>query len=348
MASRWTTSGIDWADIGASRTEHVVDELYIAMKEREALFKYLISQSGSSVASWDIRYPMRHEQKVSIIMETLQTWLTSDYTSYNPRTTTHQHLCWHDYTATHSAQTVDYTKPYNGMTWLNSDASGNLETELGISLARIRGFGDNISYRIDLDLLEMIYAVLQALKEVYIVKWKVSGFALSGEVMPNMSSSAMEADGEEWEGSGADYATALSDYNTDTPSTVVQTFQLRQGEIVSHETGTYSIIHNKGKLINNTTNGLKSSGNTAKTFTDYNVKMVTHNKDVGDVAWGGSLTLDTFSSDTSHVSNELLNSNYSHPHSVPNAGTGNEAHVYNYFTPWGTIDANGIIEYYTP
>ena len=160
MASRWVDSGIDWAnlDLHKERTSWVIDELYRAFKERQAIFDYY-TQVASSVVTWDINTSMRDENKIDEIMIELGIWLNS---------LTNNYARFYDTTVEADGQATT-TGFLNGLPYFDSVALGNLETLVGVSLAQIRNW-DVTAQRINSDLLQMIYLVLAELNEIITIR----------------------------------------------------------------------------------------------------------------------------------------------------------------------------------
>ena len=199
MASRWVDSGIDWAnlDLHKERTSWVIDELYRAFKERESMLDYYTDQEASVIA-WDSDANTRDENKLDEIMIGLQTWLNSLTNNYSR---------FFDTTSTPDGQAIT-TGFLNGLPYFDSVALGTLETLVGVSLAQIRTW-DVTAQRIDSDLLTMIYLVLAELSEVITIN-RDNPFQ---PVRP--SENLWSGDIEQWNGTGANYATAIADYNSD-------------------------------------------------------------------------------------------------------------------------------------
>ena len=82
MASRWDTSGIDWAnlDLYKERQSWVIDELYRATLEKESIMRYM-RNIDSSVSSWDSLESLRDYEKINSIIEKLSYWLEPVYAS---------------------------------------------------------------------------------------------------------------------------------------------------------------------------------------------------------------------------------------------------------------------------
>ncbi len=113
----------------------------------------------------------------------------------------------------------------------------------------------------------------------------------------------------------------------------------------------YEILHINAELINGSfagAAGLRNSSDVSKTFSDFNIKGVTHTRNIGGVDFTG-FTEDTFSADILQSGGELKQDLSAHPYgSMPDATPNDFAQIDRHIAPWGTIDANGIIEYYTP
>jgi len=164
MASRWTDSGIDWAnlDLHKERTSWVIDELYRATLEKESIMRYM-RNIDSSVSSWDSLESLRDYEKINSIIEKLSYWLEPVYASG----TTNGEYSFFDHVADPVADwTANIgTYPFFGAKWLDLSVGGNLELTVG-SLSLIRDWSIG-STRIGSDLLQLIYDVLEQLNQVF-------------------------------------------------------------------------------------------------------------------------------------------------------------------------------------
>lgn len=216
MASRWTTSGIDWAnlDLHKERTSWVIDELYRAFSEKKALYTQMKSDSPSSnVALWDVDAGIRDQEKVYEMLSTFTTWLSQTNPNFFPANNT-TFLGWHDYTVDDTGGSYVSNSPFDGVSYFTMSAGGNFETLIGVSLARLRDWGFTgtppaTMFRIDTELLIMIYKILINLTQI--MPYNGSGF--SGK--PNvLSFGVMETRLTLWEGAGVDWTATKADYDS--------------------------------------------------------------------------------------------------------------------------------------
>jgi len=210
MASRWDTSGIDWAnlDLYKERQSWVIDELYLAFKERDALMVQMRSGSSvSNVASWDFNHSTRDYNKINTMLSRMQEWL---HIGSFTRGQKHQ-AGWHDHTVDSIGDAISTSGnvAYRGIPYFTMAALGSFETLCGVSLAPLRDFTEPINYRIDADLLTMIYKILINLKEVL----PYNGTRFNGT--PNTTSFAvMISNNTRWSGTGGDWASTKADYDS--------------------------------------------------------------------------------------------------------------------------------------
>jgi hypothetical protein len=210
MASRWDTSGIDWAnlDLYKERQSWVIDELYLAFKERDALMVQARAGNTSSVVtSWDFNHSTRDYNKINTMLSRMQEWLHIGSFTRGQR---HQ-AGWHDHTVDSIGDAISTSGnvAYRGIPYFTMAALGSFETLCGVSLAPLRDFTEPTNYRIDSDLLTMLYKILINLKEIM----PYNGTKFNGT--PNTESfSVMLSDNTMWQGIGQlDWASTLAAYN---------------------------------------------------------------------------------------------------------------------------------------
>ena len=210
MASRWDTSGIDWAnlDLYKERQSWVIDELYLAFKERDALMVQIRSGSDvSNVSSWDFNHSIRDYEKINIMLLKMQSWL---HVGSFTRGQTDQ-AGWHDHTVNSVGDSISTSGnvAYRGIPYFTMQALGSFEVLCGVSLAPLRDFTEPTNYRIDADLLTMIYKILINLKEVL----PYNGTQFNGT--PNTTSFAvMISNNTRWLGTGGDWVSTKADYDS--------------------------------------------------------------------------------------------------------------------------------------
>jgi hypothetical protein len=225
MASRWVDSGINWINTEGFRTSWVIDELYLAFKEKEALFQYHRDPVLSfAMPTWDIRHSLRDQGKVFEMINTLHEWLRSDYANWDAIMIgggTHQWIGWFDNTTSFVGDALDTALPYGGVPCWNSDIGGALEVETGVDLGFIRIPESN--YRITSELLEDIYQILIKLTNLFCVGWvQKGGFTRSYVYDVNPTKYVIGANTETWFGDdGSSLATAETNYINDTSSTSI-------------------------------------------------------------------------------------------------------------------------------
>jgi hypothetical protein len=212
MASRWVDSGIDWAnlDLFEDRTSIVIDELYRAFKEREALVIQTRSDlPTSTVQAWDINANIRDYEKINEIMTTFGLWLTeADPNTFPANNKTY--LGWHDHTFDSVGESRLVNTSYFGIPYFTMAAGGVFELLTGVSLATLRGWSFPNSVRLDADLLTMIYKILINLKEIL----PYNGSRFQGK--PTVTSfGVMESRLADWEGTGVDWTATEADYIAD-------------------------------------------------------------------------------------------------------------------------------------
>lgn len=220
MPSRWTDSGIDWNNIGDYRTEWVIDELYLAFKEKEALLNYYRRVNGGSyhtVQTWDLRYPKRCREKIEEIMITLKEWLRFDELQIKSDLQAgaeNVYYFWMPSNAPASMPT-DLFKPLTGLPYYNCEANGDFETVLGESLQRLRDFPQSL--RIDRDLISLLRNILINLKKCYLAYVRANVFGFNGELFYDSVSYKVgerqsELIGEDYGTSEQDHTNAYNNY----------------------------------------------------------------------------------------------------------------------------------------
>jgi len=220
MASRWVDSGINWLATENNRTSWVIDELYLAFKEKEALFQYHRDPIlSSAMGVWDIRHSLRDQEKLFEIINTLHEWLRSDYANWDAIMAgggVHQWIGWFDNTTSFLGNALNTALPYGGVPCWNSDIGGALEVATGIDLGFIRNPSSN--YRIDSDLLEDIYKILIKLTNLFCVGWvQKGGFTRSYVYDVNPTAYVIGANVDSWSGSdSSSLAVAETNYINDT------------------------------------------------------------------------------------------------------------------------------------
>tara|TARA_R110000824_G_scaffold218492_3_gene405209 strand:+ start:34 stop:1029 length:996 start_codon:yes stop_codon:yes gene_type:complete len=208
MASRWVGSGIDWAnlDLFEDRQSWVIDELYLAFKERDALMVQTRSGSSvSNVSAWDFSHSIRDYEKVNQMLLRMQDWfITGSFTAGQKN-----QAGWHDHTVVSTGVTISASNvAYRGIPYFTMAALGSFETLCGVSLAPLRDFTEPTNYRIDADLLTMIYKILINCKEIM----PYNGTQFNGT--PNTTAfSVMISNNTRWIGSGIDWTATKADYD---------------------------------------------------------------------------------------------------------------------------------------
>lgn len=206
MPSRWTDSGIDWANLNLhkERTSWVIDELYRAMKEKDSLVRYA-RDIESAVNSWDSLYSQRDEIKLDEIITQIMLWLEPVFDS---GTVLDGQYAFYDYQADIVSDWTPLfaTSPYFGAKWFDSSIGGNLELLVG-DLSMLRDW-DVTQSRISSELLQLIYDVLSALTIIYACNSRgaTRNIYTSGLNTASFLSTS-------YLGQDAVFATAVSEYN---------------------------------------------------------------------------------------------------------------------------------------
>lgn len=211
MASRWVDSGIDWAnlDLYKDRQSWVIDELYRAFKERQAVYSYS-KDITTSVDAWDFNHSLRDYEKINEIITEFQEWLTTDDYTIWPSNQRNRGA-WQDFTIDSTGDSVQLSLPYRGIPFFTLTALGSLETLVGSSLAPIRDWTFPNNYRIDGDLLALIYNILINLKTY--CPYFHSGF---GSAPNRIIGKTMFFDQDFWTVSGTDWNDTETNYIADT------------------------------------------------------------------------------------------------------------------------------------
>ena len=245
MASRWVDSGINWNNIQNYRTSWVIDELYLAFKEKEALFQFHREINLDPISIWDIRHPLRDQEKLYEIISTLHEWLRSDYANFKAIMDgggTHQWIGWLDNTTSFIGDSVNTALPYGGVPCWNSDALGALEVATGKDLEFIRN--PLTGNRIGLEELESIHLVLLELTNLFCVGW-VLKTGLDQSYVYDVSPTRFVVSGlrDGWTGSSS---TSLALEETDYINDTINTQDLTAVRFVNagfevKDTATYSV-----------------------------------------------------------------------------------------------------------
>ena len=257
MASRWVDSGINWLDVTQNRTSWVIDELYLAFKEKCSLFYYYRNTNLDSIELWDFHHYKRDQEKLNEIILTLHEWLRSDYASFPAimnASGVHEWIGWHDDTTSYIGNTVDTNQTYGGVPCWNSDAGGALEVDTGVDLGFIRVIDSNI--RINAGILQDLFTILSRLEKQFVVRWrKVNGSNYIYGASPPIYLFIMETDRRR--GSGNTLQDAVTVYESNDPAwhDTFQSFPVfdRIGNFYVQDFATYSISQENQTLLNDTT-----------------------------------------------------------------------------------------------
>ena len=177
MASRWTTSGIDWLTwTNPWRLDQVVKELYLAYRERKAVVEYYKSSTvdytttpGTPISpgmeDWEqdiTDNPIRTEVAVKEMLQGLHDWL-----DFNPVDGEPTQSFWADHNVTADGTAEVTGGRLLGLSIFTSEAGEAFETLVGLDLSLIRDIETTAEFRIDRDVIDLIYSCLINLKVVH-------------------------------------------------------------------------------------------------------------------------------------------------------------------------------------
>lgn len=316
MASRWTTSGIDWDNIQNYRTSWVIDELYMAFKEKEALLNYYRRVNGGSldtVGAWDSQYYMPDSEKIYEIMANLKEWLRYDVQQIKLDLfdgAENVYYFWASDIAPDSMP-VDLFKPLAGLPYYTYEQGGDFENLLGLSMQRLRDFPQNI--RIDRDLLELLWAILINLKKCHLAYYDPYMTGFGGELFYDatpgkVGGSLMDFIGEDFGSSEQDHINAYNNYvSLTSPTSISENKNLTATgfKVIVNErnssTGNQEVGHINIALLDdldppiNTAagGGLLSSKNIRRDFVDTDFSLFRYYEKDSEDSYSG-FTYDTF------------------------------------------------------
>ena len=342
MASRWVDSGIDWAnlDLHKERTSWVIDELYRAFKERQSIYRFVKENNGGSpnVGSWDLLDSYRDTEKLNSIIIELQDWLTTDTTFSGGE---NNKAGWADHTVDSAGKPAVFQSNFRGVPNFNLAIGGNLENLIGVNLSPIRDWSMPVNYRIDSDLLNIIYKILINLK--YVLPYKAANF---GGIMTNFTTLTISASAQNWRSasSNGSWASRLSSYQIATP-TVSSTEKDRMIYLISGAPSSGYVQQSANVL---TFDNLRDSSNNIVSVTTTGTKAYKFNEVLsGDPTQYTAYTSNIFESDS--LAGASFNSYPEpHPYSFTLPSTSQSDDLYGYTVPLINIDNSTVIQYYTP